>query len=136
MGLQHLQGDDLQGGDLTGLQPDGRGHAVFVGLHPARGAHTPVVTGLEPWKAVGRGRSAEIIALGLAVGQETLADDAADRVPSEIGAIGATRSIAKPTSHRRAAAEDQGVTQDIEGGERRVAESCCHWDVAGKLLKV
>ena len=104
MGLQHLQGDDLQGGDLTGFQPDGWSHPVLVGLQPAGRAHTPVIASLEPRKPGGRGWCGEVVALGLAVGQETFTDDAAHRVPSEIGPIGAARPIAKPAGHRRAAA--------------------------------
>lgn len=43
--LQYGKGNDLQGGLLSGLQPNWWRHAVVVGLLPARSTDTPVV----PW---------------------------------------------------------------------------------------
>ena len=55
MGLQVVQGHEIQGGDFRGFQHHRWRHAVFKGLLPAAGAHTPAITGLEAREGEFRG---------------------------------------------------------------------------------
>ena len=103
--LENLQRNDVEGAGFGGLQPYGWRHAVLVGLQPTGRTDAPMVARLEPRKSVGRGRSTQIVALGLAVAQKGLVHHAADAVAAVVGGVGAAASVSKPAGHWLAAAD-------------------------------
>ena len=116
---QNLEGDHLQGADLAGVQTHRWGHAVLVGLKPPPRTNTPGIAGLQPWKAIGRGWRAQIVALGTRVGQEGLRNNAAHRVATEVAGIRAAAAIPEPTRHRLATAALQRFTENVAACGKR-----------------
>jgi hypothetical protein len=74
-----------------------------------------VISGAESRKAIGRGGSGEVVALGSGVAEKCVVHDTTDRVATEVGGIRVTETIAKPTGQRLATALLQGFSQDVEG---------------------
>ena len=100
-----LQGDYFNGAALGGVQQNRRSHAIFVRLLPAGCTHAPVISRLKTGKSEGRHRSAQIVALSLAVAEKAFSHHAADTVTSVIGHIGSTVAVSEPTGHRLTAAD-------------------------------
>lgn len=115
MGLQQLQRNQRERALLTGFEAHRWGHAVLVGLQPARSADAPVITRPQPREAVLRRRGGEVIALGTGVREKALVDHAADGVASEIRPVGAAAAVAVPAGHRVTTAELQRFSQHVAG---------------------
>ena len=74
-----------------------------------------MVSRLEAGEAEGQHRGGEVVALGAAVGEKGLVNDAADRVHSLILAIGATAAVPIPAGEGLAATDLQWLAEDVEG---------------------
>ena len=70
--LQLLQGDELQRGRMRRLQDDGRRDAGHQRLLPPRDAEAPAVARLQTGEVPLRVRRREVVAAGLAEGEERL----------------------------------------------------------------
>src|SRR5262245_54976972 len=92
--LQLLEGDDLQGHRVRGLEHDLRRAAGVERLLPALGAQAPAIARLQALEAeLGHGR-AEVVAARLGEGEELPRHHGTDRVQAGILAAGVAAAVA------------------------------------------
>ena len=72
-----------------------------------------MISGLKPRKIEGGNGRGQIVALGLAVAEESLGHHAADTVLAEIRWIGLTEAVPVPAGHRFTSADLQWLPQNV-----------------------
>jgi hypothetical protein len=100
MGLQIIKFAQQQS-DLVGCrQAHSWGFAVLSGLFPAAGTKTPLITGFQPGKTIFGHRRRQIIAGGLAEGEEFIRHHRTHRMKPMVGWTGIAASVTKKSGHR------------------------------------
>jgi hypothetical protein len=113
---ENLEGNDLEGVLVGGLEDDGTSGSGLLDLEPARGTDAPAVARFEAGKAVlWHGRD-EIVAKRTGRLEEGLVDDAADGVEANVVGPGVAASVAVEASHGLAATGLERLAEDIAGG--------------------
>jgi hypothetical protein len=110
---EQLEGNDLEGVLVGGFENNGACGASLLNLKPAGGADTPAISRFETGEAELRHGGAEIVAEGFRGFEEWLVYDAADGVDSVIVGAGLAAAGAVETGHRLAAADIQGLAEDV-----------------------
>jgi hypothetical protein len=110
---QKLEGDDLEGGLVSGFEDDGTGGSGLLDLEPAGSADAPSVAGLEALEAELRHGCAEIVAESFGGGEEWGVDDAADGVDAEVVGAGLAATGAVEAGHGLATAGVERLAEDV-----------------------
>lgn len=110
---QKLEGNDLEGVLVGGLEDDRAGGSRLLDLQPARGTDTPAVAGFETGETELRHGGAEVVAQGLGGGEKRSIDDTADGMNAMI--LGARLATARAVEacHRLAATDVERLAQDV-----------------------
>jgi len=115
MGLQPLEGDEVQSPGVSAFEHHRRRTARVVGLAPAQGADAPSVTRFEAGKAVRRTRGDQVVASFELVVQEGCCHARADDVAANVTLVGVAAPVAVPAGKRVVGAGHQLGAQDVEG---------------------
>jgi hypothetical protein len=110
---EELEGNDLEGVLVGGFENDGAGGTGLLDLKPAGGADTPAISGFEAGKSELWHGGAEVVAKSLGGFEERRVDDAADRVDSMVVGTGLAAARAIEAGHGLAAADIQGLAEDV-----------------------
>jgi hypothetical protein len=110
---QVRQAAHLQGGQVRRFQQHGRRHADAPRLLPPGRAHAPAVARLEAGEADLRDRRHEVVAAGLAEGQEVRRDLHADHVQPVVLRSGVAAAVAEEAGERRDRAGQQRAAQHV-----------------------
>ncbi len=113
MGLEVTQHGNLQCLCVGCFQHHFRREPGDAGLFPAAGAQAPAVTGVEAGKAIFGALRRQIIASGLAEGEELLGHYGAHGVEAGIGRIGVAAAVAIPAGQRFQRAGQQWPAEHI-----------------------
>ena len=96
MCLEIFEVNDLQGGLLAGRQLDLRSDSRFQGLPPSLGAQTPAIPLPQTGEIILGHGGGEVVAHGLAEGEELIRHHAADHVSSGVARRRFTGTVAEP----------------------------------------
>jgi hypothetical protein len=110
---EEFEGNNLEGVLVGGFEDDGACGSGLLDLKPAGGTDTPAISGFEASKSELRHGGAEVVAESLGGFEERRIDDAADRVDSVIVGTGLAAASAVETGHGLAAADVQGLAEDV-----------------------
>jgi hypothetical protein len=110
---EEFEGNNLEGVLVGGFENDGAGGSRLLDLEPAGGADTPAISGFEAGEAELWHGCAEVIAESLGGFKKRRVDDAADSVDAVVVGAGLATASAVEAGHRLAAADVQGLAEDV-----------------------